>query len=873
MELKNYQIRILKDLEDYLTYTDESDYRSAYNEIWNKKGVRTDWIWQNSMQSYQNLIENCPNVCLKVPTAWGKTFIWCNALKPIFNHMIWKEEKIVVRFVPSDVILKQTIKNLSNSSHPYRQKLNSLFNWRVEIFTKEQLLQWTWFNPSSIKEQISILVLSFDSFRSNNKEWRKVFQENWYLAQFTESLWKNSVVENADETSLVNILNKLSPVIIIDESHRAKTELSFNALNDLNPSFVLELTATPRKESNIISVASAFELKNEQMVKLPVVAYNMQDKETVVQRAINFQRELEAIAKLNEENWWRYIRPIVIFQAQQKWSQETSEDIASYNKVKEKLIELGIKSEEIAIQTASIKDLTWIDLLSKDCQIRYIITINALKEWWDCPFAYILASLANRKSSVDVEQLLWRILRQPYTKFQSDEMLNFSYVFTSSQKFTETLQNIVKQLWQEWFWKINSRSERLSLEEIEENWKELVVSTNTYIETNNSIVDNNEDLNDFSTENIKLTSNPKFINEIQELAKKTNLEFKRKITDETEISNFFWTWWSDNLYSLNLDYANSLVELPQFFISLKWKTLFWEWELDKKLLEKEDLLDGFNINTCDSKITFEEVKELESIQMIDIEKVNWEASPKYKPISDKEMRKRLLEHISTLPEDKQKDYLVWIVMPKARIIDSLDDKWLREYIKRVIDTMNPDQLEAMKENPSLYTRVIERKIRKLISEYQKGQFKNLIRTLDIKAEKNRKFPQKIMLYDKTSWIQKSLYEEEWTMNDLEKEVINKVASFDNVQWRHRILPSEFFINWFINHYPDFVIHMKSWKTILLETKWDDRDNQDSKDKLELWNLWSQCAWPQEFQYYLVYKDNKIDWSYTINEFLDLLKNL
>ena len=872
MELKAYQKRIIKDLETYLDFMDDSDYVSAYNKLWNSKQVRTDGIWNNSMPGYQDIITDCPNVCLKVPTAWWKTFLACNTLKPIFNHMVWKKEKVVVWFVPSDVILKQTIRNLSNPDHPYRQKLNSLFNWSVEIFTKEQLLQWAWFNPSSIQEQISILVLSFDSFRSNNKEWRKVYQENWYLAQFTETLWKDSVVENADETSLVNVLNKLSPVIIIDESHRAKTELSFNALNDLNPSFVLELTATPRNESNIISVATAFELKKEQMVKLPVIAYNTQDKNTVVQNSINFQRRLEELAKQNEDKWWRYIRPIVIFQAQQKWSQETSEDVASYNKVKEKLIELWIKSEEIAIQTATIKDLTWIDLLSKNCPIRFIITINALKEWWDCPFAYILASLANRKSSVDVEQLLWRILRQPYTQFQNDDMLNYSYVFTASEKFTETLSNIVKQLWQEWFWKINSRSDRLNFEEVKEEVKDIVIATNTYVGQDNS-TDNDEDINDFSTENIKLSNNTQFAEEIEQLAKRTNIEFEKKLNDDS-MDNFFWSWWSDCTYSINMDYANSLPEMPQFFISLEWKTLFWDWELNKKLLESEDLLKDFDINSCDSKLTFDDVKTIENLQIIDIERVNWEASPKFKPVSDSTIRRRLLDHISSLPEDKQKDYLVQTVMPKARIIDSLDDKGLKNYIKRVIDSLDSEHLEWMKENPILYANVIERKIKRLIKDYEKEQLIKYIKTWKVFTEKSWKFPSKIITSDITSWIQKSLYEEEWTMNSFERDIISKIASSDNVLWWHRILISWWFcINWAINHYPDFVVHTKSWKTLLVETKWDDRDNWDSKDKLELWNLWSQCSWQKDFQYYLIFNDNKIDGSYTVNEFLDLLKDL
>ena len=81
-------------------------------------------------------------------------------------------------------------------------------------------------------------------------------------------------------------------------------------------------------------------------------------------------------------------------------------------------------------------------MLSRDCPVRYIITVNALKEGWDCPFAYILASLANKTSRVDVEQILGRVLRLPYTTKRKEELLNLSYVFTSSNDFWNTVENI-----------------------------------------------------------------------------------------------------------------------------------------------------------------------------------------------------------------------------------------------------------------------------------------------------------------------------------------------------------------------------------------------------------------------------------------------
>lgn len=87
-----------------------------------------------------------------------------------------------------------------------------------------------------------------------------------------------------------------------------------------------------------------------------------------------------------------------------------------------------------------------MDLLSPDCPIRYIITVNALKEGWDCPFAYVLASLANKTSQVDVEQILGRILRLPYTCEHRHPSLNMSYVLTSSNDFDDTVRRIIQGL-------------------------------------------------------------------------------------------------------------------------------------------------------------------------------------------------------------------------------------------------------------------------------------------------------------------------------------------------------------------------------------------------------------------------------------------
>lgn len=73
--------------------------------------------------------------------------------------------------------------------------------------------------------------------------------------------------------SLVNMLCLRRPIVIVDEAHNARTDLSFSTLGNVLPSCIVEFTATPAREkqpSNVLHRVSAAELKAAQMVKLPL---------------------------------------------------------------------------------------------------------------------------------------------------------------------------------------------------------------------------------------------------------------------------------------------------------------------------------------------------------------------------------------------------------------------------------------------------------------------------------------------------------------------------------------------------------------------------------------------------------------------------
>ena len=202
MELKTYQKNVIADLTRFLELVNEKKYASkAYSTLWTEKNVVVDG-GVNGMPFYQTQIPGAPEVCFKVPTGGGKTFLAASSIKPIFDSMPVSRAKAVVWLVPSDAILTQTYAALADVNHPYRQKIDTDFGSRVEVYSKAQLLNGQNFNPTTVTEQLSIFVLSYDSFRTSKKDGRKAYQENGNLATFPKQMTdKSSLLPDTDETA------------------------------------------------------------------------------------------------------------------------------------------------------------------------------------------------------------------------------------------------------------------------------------------------------------------------------------------------------------------------------------------------------------------------------------------------------------------------------------------------------------------------------------------------------------------------------------------------------------------------------------------------------------------------------------------------
>ena len=138
------------------------------------------------------------------------------------------------------------------------------------------------------------------------------------------------------------------------------------------------------------------------------------------------------------------------------------------------------------------------------------------------------------------------------------------------------------------------------------------------------------------------------------------------------------------------------------------------------------------------------------------------------------------------------------------------------------------------------------------------------------------FKSYIEYYNKSLNFTVEEYEEHKNkMNKDEQRVIMEIASLDNVLFWHRNLETKkgFHINgYFRNHYPDFIIVTKRRNVILLETKGDHLDNDDSTYKNGLGKTWAEkCG--SKYKYFMVFYNKEVVGTYTEKSIIEVIKSL
>lgn len=442
---KIYQQQVLDSVEAYFKACHELPSPSiAFT-------ATTERLWGRGL-SYNPLSgfpADMPYFCLRVPTGGGKTWLAAKSVQLVNTHLLRCEHSVILWLVPSKPIREQTIKALKDRSHPYHAALREA--GPITVLDLEDAKSVT---RATLDTSTTVIVATRQAFQVEEEECRKVYQSSGALmhhfdnlspTQRDELLTDGEGSERTTPYSLANVLRLRRPFVVVDEAHNSRTELAFDMLARFRPSGVMELTATPdleRTPSNVLHSVSAAELKAEEMIKLPVVLETEPNWQQCLADAIGRRDALHKLADEERRAGAAYLRPLVLIQSEPR---RAGIETLDFEKVKNELItNHGIPASEIVVATGEEKGLEQIDadyklgIADPACPVKFVITQKALAEGWDCPFAYILVSMASLSSATAVEQLLGRVLRQPDAAHRQAKALNQSYAFVVSRNFAET---------------------------------------------------------------------------------------------------------------------------------------------------------------------------------------------------------------------------------------------------------------------------------------------------------------------------------------------------------------------------------------------------------------------------------------------------
>ncbi len=474
------QLRAMEGMEDALR--EASDFpKKAWSTLKTEGALPRIFAQQPHSSRFDGAGRAIPNVCLKVPTGGGKTLLAAASVGRVFSSYLSRHTGLVLWIVPNEAIYRQTLKTLSNRDHPYRQMLNIAGAGRVKILQKDSPL-----TRLDVDSHLCVMLLMLQSAARKDEAQRKLkafrdrgnvlgfvpreddIEAHWQLLAAVPNLdayapWGASQAEvratkgSIVKSSLGNVMRLIRPMVVIDEGHHAYTENALRTLDGFNPCFMLELSATPRVSSdkgagsNILVDVRGTDLDEAEMIKLPINVdmRGWSDWQSCLAASVDRLNALQVEAVQLQAETNRYIRPILLVQVERTGKDLRDSGFIHAEDAKAYLMQLGFSEAQIAIKTSDKDELKApenIDLLNPSCDVRAIVTKQALQEGWDCPFAYVLCALAAGKEVRSMTQIMGRILRLPHVAKTGRAALDACYVLCHDAKTGEVIKAIKHSL-------------------------------------------------------------------------------------------------------------------------------------------------------------------------------------------------------------------------------------------------------------------------------------------------------------------------------------------------------------------------------------------------------------------------------------------
>lgn len=395
MSLKRYQERVVREFDFYLSelHKAQTGGHSMPSMMAWKKTVPGRLFHPQETGDERDL----PWVALKVPTGGGKTLLATQIIAAAHRRFLQAQNGagLVLWVVPSDQIFKDTVERLRDPGHLYRRSLEAALSRRIEVWDKDSISRLT---PSQLGENLNILIIKLQGTNRQDKESLKFFRDTG--GQITRhfppeddfdahAAWVKQI-SNLDtfdffgrngevqlKTSLANLVRMCRPVVIVDEGHKAASQLARNTIQGFNPSLVVEMSATFPLSAPVLSSVSGQELLDEEMIKLPIMVATETGGTwgNCLSKAYDRRVRLEAQARELYPQTRRFIRPIVLVQVERTGRDQRGPGVIHALDVFEHLTQrLGVPADRVKIKSSDRDDLEGIDLMAPDCPVEWIIT-------------------------------------------------------------------------------------------------------------------------------------------------------------------------------------------------------------------------------------------------------------------------------------------------------------------------------------------------------------------------------------------------------------------------------------------------------------------------------------------------------------------
>ena len=312
--------------------------------------------------------------------------------------------------------------------------------------------------------------------------------------------------------------------------------------------------------------------------------------------------------------------------------------------------------------------------------------------------------------------------------------------------------------------------------------------------------------------------------------------------------------------------------LPKFCLKIPQSILM---PSDTQELTKENLLSNFTLKGKPSNIDFDHLDN--NLAQVDLD---GDGTPRASKM-ESQYQQFIGQQFPLMPGENRLKLcrnIIHTTLSRQKKLNAVDDTELQRYVDYIIDGMNQDQLDALEQMPVNFANKICDYIIKLQEETARENFYNWLEVGKIVTEPRFKLTSHITLSGKASSLTKSLYKQECELDDnFEYDMAMALTGIDSVRWWHRNPTSgrnAFCLNAFRNHYPDFIVMTNSGKVLLVETKGDQLENAESREKIKLGRAWQNAAGSQ-YRYYMVFqnKDLHLEGAYRFDEFLKILGEL